>query len=552
MKTLAQHYDPKLPDTALITVLNGDLRALADPDGAAFSAFACGHTFDQIFDGDAEPPQPTRQDAKKLRAAIDNLGYDLVLREFSPRTEVGTRNFYERCEYLASALTPPKPAPDAMRGGTRLPNAYDDGFAAGQKHEIERQITITLDRDWLGRMVRHAWIEWAKKQDSAKPGWLLPYEELSEPDKEADRQIGEYLIEWAKKYVPAALSAPVPPADGAAIARDIVTEWLGMFDPPPQIDFQQSEFLQQAIAGALGKARTGLPVQSSAPAGQRANEIHSSDGRTDEALAGQDGDSRGSLDDGAACTTKPSSIRVGSERSSPSETLSSAPEATVSGEWQVLPYATPQELVTAFKRGRKFVLHYHGKTFDVTSMEARQRVVYVQLPALPVKVWPNGRSGEGDNGEIWLASPQDVGREAAIENRHGIYIASKTKHAEFWRRLRHLGDPIISTWIDEADEGESGDLNDLWRRCLLESSTCKVLIVYREPGEVLKGAWVEIGAALQVGIPVYAVGLEEYTIAKFRGLTHFANINDAFAAARSLSSKCSEQPGPVYDQTSPP
>jgi ABC-type branched-subunit amino acid transport system ATPase component len=34
-------------------------------------------------------------------------------------------------------------------------------------------------------------------------------------------------------------------------AREIVTEWMGMFDPPPQIDFQQSEFLQQSIASAL-------------------------------------------------------------------------------------------------------------------------------------------------------------------------------------------------------------------------------------------------------------------------------------------------------------
>lgn len=35
------------------------------------------------------------------------------------------------------------------------------------------------------------------------------------------------------------------------LAREIVTEWLGMFDPPPQIDFQQSEILQAAIAAAL-------------------------------------------------------------------------------------------------------------------------------------------------------------------------------------------------------------------------------------------------------------------------------------------------------------
>jgi hypothetical protein len=35
------------------------------------------------------------------------------------------------------------------------------------------------------------------------------------------------------------------------IARDIVAEWLVMFDPPPQIDFQQSEMLQASIAAAL-------------------------------------------------------------------------------------------------------------------------------------------------------------------------------------------------------------------------------------------------------------------------------------------------------------
>jgi hypothetical protein len=42
-------------------------------------------------------------------------------------------------------------------------------------------------------------------------------------------------------------------------AREIVTEWMGMFDPPPQIDFQQSEFLQQSIASALA-AQPAAPV----------------------------------------------------------------------------------------------------------------------------------------------------------------------------------------------------------------------------------------------------------------------------------------------------
>ncbi len=123
---------------------------------------------------------------------------------------------------------------------------------------------------------------------------------------------------------------------------------------------------------------------------------------------------------------------------------------------------------------------------------------------------------------------------ADVEKR-GIYIASKTVHADRWRLLRDkIGEPIISTWIDEAAPGQSVDLNDLWQRCLLEASSCKVLIAYRERDEVFKGAWVEIGAALVAGVPVFAVGLDEYTIAKYRGITHFPDMKSAIAASRKL------------------
>lgn len=129
-----------------------------------------------------------------------------------------------------------------------------------------------------------------------------------------------------------------------------------------------------------------------------------------------------------------------------------------------------------------------------------------------------------------------VAGEAAIraDERRGIYIASKTKHADRWKRLRSKGVPIISTWIDEAGVGETADFHDLWQRCLTESAGCSVLVSYREPGEVLKGGWVEIGAALAKGVPVYAVGLEEFTIAGYRGITHFPTIEAAIEAARAL------------------
>jgi hypothetical protein len=73
-------------------------------------------------------------------------------------------------------------------------------------------------------------------------------------------------------------------------------------------------------------------------------------------------------------------------------------------ETQPLPYATPLELWRAFKDGTKFVLHYHGKTFDVTHMDPREKVVYIKPPGMPVKVYPDGRSAEGVGSNIWLAA----------------------------------------------------------------------------------------------------------------------------------------------------
>lgn len=123
---------------------------------------------------------------------------------------------------------------------------------------------------------------------------------------------------------------------------------------------------------------------------------------------------------------------------------------------------------------------------------------------------------------------------APVTERRGIYTASKTKHAEKWRRLRATGLPVISTWIDEAGEGESADLADLWIRCVREASTCQVLILYREPADILKGAWIEMGSALAVGIPVLAVGIREFTIAHHPGVEHFDGIVSAVARARAI------------------
>lgn len=132
-----------------------------------------------------------------------------------------------------------------------------------------------------------------------------------------------------------------------------------------------------------------------------------------------------------------------------------------------------------------------------------------------------------------LEPAPSVADMAAEIARAGIYIASKTKHADKWRALRAAGEPIISTWIDEAGQGETSDFDDLWRRCISEPARAAVLIAYCEPGDVLKGGWVEIGAALSSGTPVFGVGLREFTIGKSSLIRHFDTMDAAIAAARA-------------------
>lgn len=87
-----------------------------------------------------------------------------------------------------------------------------------------------------------------------------------------------------------------------------------------------------------------------------------------------------------------------------------------------------------------------------------------------------------------------------------IYIASKVTHAARWLDLREDGWPIISTWIDEAGEGESKSLADLTLRCIAEAASSTHFILFTEEDEILKGALLECGAALANEVPVYCVG----------------------------------------------
>lgn len=55
-----------------------------------------------------------------------------------------------------------------------------------------------ITRDDLGRKVRDAWVSWARQQPTPKPSWLVGYDDLTDRDQEADRQIGEALFSDGK------------------------------------------------------------------------------------------------------------------------------------------------------------------------------------------------------------------------------------------------------------------------------------------------------------------------------------------------------------------
>lgn len=133
---------------------------------------------------------------------------------------------------------------------------------------------------------------------------------------------------------------------------------------------------------------------------------------------------------------------------------------------------------------------------------------------------------------------------------YGIYVASRVKHAAMWKNYRDEGGvPIISTWIDEAGEGETPDLGQLWVRLIREIAGCNALVFYAAGVEdfPFKGAFVEVGIALAFGKPVYVnlnnVALEGRTLRpmgswlKHPNVKLFEELDDALITATFFPSR---------------
>lgn len=130
----------------------------------------------------------------------------------------------------------------------------------------------------------------------------------------------------------------------------------------------------------------------------------------------------------------------------------------------------------------------------------------------------------------------------------GFYVASKAKHGPRWRELRAAGFPVVSTWIDESEVGATSDWGDLWTRCIAEAAGAGALVVYAEPGEVLKGGLAEMGAALAMGRPVFATGIEDQSVRHHPLVTRAETLEDAVLLAMGHLRKAKEQrQGPSTD-----
>lgn len=86
------------------------------------------------------------------------------------------------------------------------------------------------------------------------------------------------------------------------------------------------------------------------------------------------------------------------------------------------------------------------------------------------------------------------------------YVASRASVPErgtMWRQLRAEGVDITSSWIDEDSEGQTADLTELWDRIESEIRKSDHLVLYAEDGDFpLKGAFIEVGMALGMGLPI--------------------------------------------------
>lgn len=153
---------------------------------------------------DEEGRSPAEADRDRLaadNAALEAKVQTLVVEQEALRAERDRINQWRETA-IVERDTYSEERDDAL---ARL--AATEAQVGALREALDGNRPIPFDRETAGRFVREAWVRWAHTQPSPKASWLVPYDDLSEADKEADRQIGEALARWTLIHDAAALAS---------------------------------------------------------------------------------------------------------------------------------------------------------------------------------------------------------------------------------------------------------------------------------------------------------------------------------------------------------
>ena len=91
-----------------------------------------------------------------------------------------------------------------------------------------------------------------------------------------------------------------------------------------------------------------------------------------------------------------------------------------------------------------------------------------------------------------------------------FYPAGKIWHAPKFQALRsYFGKNVNARWIDYTEDHDivKNRKGDLWQHCLEDVASSDFLLLYsEEQAEEQRGALVEVGMALSLGKPIFAIG----------------------------------------------
>lgn len=149
-------------------------------------------------------PVELLEDAETDRGMLESE----VVEDLRRRLDGARKAFFVACEETAAvvnerdAATRERDSARIERDNARVVrNGWRKRAEQAEKGLAEFRAPLPEHKpNFLGKIVRDVWVQWAAEQDSPKPSWLVPWEDLKEFDREADRRIGVRVAEVATAW----------------------------------------------------------------------------------------------------------------------------------------------------------------------------------------------------------------------------------------------------------------------------------------------------------------------------------------------------------------